>query len=225
MKIRTAVLSLALTATLLTGTAVALTAGPSGSRTAAAAPEGAEPLTRAVDPQLFADTGDGGRNTDDAVRQAADKKANRLPCIAKREVRNVRFKGTRTEWPNTAEWRVSGWGPHKTLRLDRKVSVANKTGSTFGLSNSVLSASVGFDVTLTQEVGISASAELTKKAHYQLQAGAVFKMYSYDVYYTPGEWLTSGMWGSCIPTGKKPYRAGSGTVGKFWIFDHRTVKV
>lgn len=138
----------------------------------------------------------------------------------------MRYKGTRTEWPSAAEWRVSGWGPHQTLRLDRKVSVANKAGATFGLSVEILSASVGFDVTRTQEVGISASAELTQKAHYQLQAGAVYKVYSYEIYYTPGEWLVSGMWGSCIPKDNaKPYRAGSGTASKFWTFDHKTVKV
>ncbi|GAA2815724.1 hypothetical protein [Kitasatospora aburaviensis] len=225
MKIRTALLSLTLTAMLLTGTAVTVSSSGSG-HTAAAAPEEAEPTTRTIDPRLFTDTGDGGRNTDATVRQAADKKTNRLPCTAKREVRNVRYKGTHTEWPNAAEWRVSGWGPHQTLRLDRKVSVANKVGSTFGLSAEVLSSSVGFDVTRTQEVGISLGADLTEKAHYQLQAGAVYKVYSYDVYYTPGEWLVSGMWGSCIPKDNaKPYLAGSGTASKFWTFDHRTVKV
>ncbi|GAA0367448.1 hypothetical protein NE235_03335 [Actinoallomurus spadix] len=167
---------------------------------------------------LPADAATSARSAPHAVKAASGG------CSLGHFAKYRKYLKTEKRWPNDAKHRVSGWGPHATLRLDKQVSVANKVSGTFGASYGSVSATVGFDVTKTWTTTISYSAELKKKAHYTLRAGEVYKVYAFNVYDRRGELHSTGPGNFyCAPTGKSTW-VGTGKAKKFWTFDFKLTK-
>ncbi|WP_344587197.1 hypothetical protein [Actinomadura vinacea] len=162
--------------------------------------------------------GSGGQQ---AAGRVSNTKAAGLPCKAERFVKNGRFVGTQKTWPNEGAWRVSGWGPDSTLEIRKIVQISNSVSATFGFTHRDISAAVGFDVTKTEATELAHTASLKKKAHYTLRAGAVYKLYKFDIYEDDGH-IDEAL-GRCVPNGR-PLRMTTGTAKKFWTLDYRLTK-
>ncbi|MER6999818.1 hypothetical protein [Streptomyces sp. NPDC000410] len=169
------------------------------------------------------------RPSSDSIATVASqqKKVKGGSCwtLANNQVRNAKFVKTIKLWPNTPNYRSSGWGPNNTLTVDTKYEYSTKLSATFGATNGTFSAALGFDVTESWSRTQGFKAKLTKKAHYTLRVGEVYKQYRYDVYGERGFYNWHGDALVCQSYAKPDWaKKGSGTATRFWTLDHKLTK-
>lgn len=86
-------------------------------------------------------------------------------------------------------------------RLSKSAEVSNKVSATLGATVKAISVTVGFDVTKSTRTTISYSAELKKRAHYTLRAGAVYKVYAFNVHEKRGSPVAQPRWNLSLRAG------------------------
>ncbi|TYK43247.1 hypothetical protein FXF68_39215 [Actinomadura decatromicini] len=148
------------------------------------------------------------------------------PCTIKKWSQYKKFINTTQEWPNNSEYRVSGYGPNQQLNITVTAQRATSIQGSFGISPSIIVATIGGDVTVTHSVTKSFSANLPKKAHYSLRVGRFYKNYIFNAYERRGtiHWPNHKVY-TCKWDGVPRHFLGTGKVKWFWTLDSKLVKV
>ncbi len=97
-------------------------------------------------------------------------KAKGSPCTAIGHViKNKRDAGVRRTWPRGANWRASATAKGSVVTLQHEERVHNSVSATVGVTNSVVSAALGFNVEFQKAVWVGFSYTTPKAGRYELR--------------------------------------------------------
>ncbi|MBY8871675.1 hypothetical protein K7640_07455 [Micromonospora sp. PLK6-60] len=137
-------------------------------------------------------------------------------------VRNTRYVGTSRTWPRGANWQATGNAKGSVITLQHETRVHNSVSATFGLSKSVVSAAVGFNVERQQAVWVSFSYTQPKPGKYQLRVTPVYDEYLFEVHKKIGRVKIRGGHPDCVQTGTA--KVGGGAASKYIGLESRVYR-
>ncbi|MFG2329952.1 hypothetical protein ACGFMM_10030 [Streptomyces sp. NPDC048604] len=159
-------------------------------------------------------------------KKAGKAKGRGLECrTGLVEPRNRTFLRTVYDWPENPDAMTSMTGPGKKV-FEYKLEYSSKVSATFGMTDKVLSVGLGFEVNRTQTAVDRTEMNLKERAQYRVQAGMIYKRYSFDAYEEIGfrEWYGDSL--VCMSYNKPQWRLkGSGTADKPWMKAFKATKI
>jgi len=93
--------------------------------------------------------------------------------------------GPSEAWGTTRIATTSGGPGPGTLTLGQTVTVSNSFSANVGVTAGVVSAGLGFNVTVSTQWSCSYAAQIPSGQHATINAYPVYDCYSYDVWYNP----------------------------------------
>ncbi|SBT54264.1 hypothetical protein [Micromonospora narathiwatensis] len=139
-----------------------------------------------------------------------------------RVVKNKRYVGESRTWPRGAKWRATGNAKGTVISLQHETRVHNSVSATFGLSKSVVSAAVGFNVEKQQAVWVGFNYTQPKAGKYQLRVTPVYDEYLFEVHNKVGKVKITGGHPACIQTGTS--KVGTGAASKYIGLESRVYR-
>ncbi|TYB48427.1 hypothetical protein [Actinomadura chibensis] len=167
------------------------------------------------------------KNVSAVAGASAQKKASEgQPCVIKKWSQYRKFVGTQYEWPNNSEFRASAYGPNSSLSLSVSATRTTAIDATFGISKADIGATIGINVSEARTINRTFTKNLTKKGHYSVRAGLVYKKYVFNAYETRGKihWPNHKVY-TCKWDGVQRHYLGTGHVRWFWTYDFKVTKV